>query len=160
MITLSDSTLKDSNLDEIDLKILGYLMNDGRMPFYDIAKEIGISSVTVKNRLKGMFKGGAIRQISAMIDPKRLGYKICTFLNIILHSNKFIPKIVGFLEKIEGVFQLFVLSGSIQIKLLLYTKDMDEFSIIFAKISQIEEVKEVNSETVLNDSTMGKFVIS
>ena len=103
---------------------------------------------------------GTVKEISAKVSPKMLGFNICTFLNITLHSNKFIPKVVRMLEQLEGVTQVFVLAGIVQIKAILYTKNMDDFSLIFAKISQIDEIKELHSETVLNDSMMGKFIVS
>ena len=156
MITLSSSSNKD--LDDINLKILNFLINDGRKSFKSISKEIGVTSPTIKNRFENMLKDGIINQISAKINPKQLGYNISTFLNITLHSNKSIPKVIRYLELIEGVFQIFLLAGMVQVKVLCYSKNMDEFSLMFAKISQIHEIKEVNSEIVLNGSTMGKFL--
>ncbi len=158
MITLSNSS--NNKLDDLDIKILSYLIEDGRQSFITIGKEIGVTSVTVKNRLNNMQADGTVKEISAKVNPKSLGYHICTFLNITLHSNKYIPKVVRMLEELEGVTQVFVLAGIVQIKAILYTKNMDDFSLIFAKISQIDEIKEVHSETVLNDSMMGKFIVS
>ncbi|MHA1383725.1 MAG: Lrp/AsnC family transcriptional regulator [Candidatus Helarchaeota archaeon] len=158
MITLSPNS--NNRIDDLDIRILSYLLEDGRMSFQTIAKEIGVTSVTVKNRLNNMYRDGSIRDISAKIDPKSFGYNICTFLNISLHSNKSIPKVVRMLEDMEGVTQVFVLAGMIQIKCILYSKSMDDFSITFAKISQIDEVKEISSDVVLNDSEIGKCVVS
>ncbi len=158
MITISNAS--NGKIDELDLRILSHLIEDGRASFKTMAREIGVTSVTIKNRLNHMYKEGTVREISARIEPKMLGYNISTFLNITLHSNKFIPKVVRMLEEMEGVSQVFVLAGIIQIKVILYCKDMDEFSLKFANISQIDEIKEVHSETILNDSTMGKFLVS
>ncbi|MHA1380255.1 MAG: Lrp/AsnC family transcriptional regulator [Candidatus Helarchaeota archaeon] len=158
MITISNQT--NNKMDNLDIKILSYLIEDGRMAFKEIGREIGVSSVTVKNRLNNMYKNGTIKEISAQINPRSFGYNICTFLNITLNSNKYIPKVVRILEDMEGVSQVYVLAGMIQIKCILYSKNMDDFSITFANISQIDEIKEVHSETILNDSMMGKFVVS
>jgi Lrp/AsnC family transcriptional regulator for asnA, asnC and gidA len=63
-------------IDNIDRKIIDYLMEDGRMAASEIARRIGgISERAVRYRIEQINKEGYI-QISAIANPKSLGYLV------------------------------------------------------------------------------------
>jgi Lrp/AsnC family transcriptional regulator for asnA, asnC and gidA len=61
-------------MDEIDLKIIGHLLEDARRTFAEIGKEIGISKNAVWNRYKNLTKKGIINGATVQINYKKLGY--------------------------------------------------------------------------------------
>lgn len=44
-------------------------------PYHEIAKKFGVSPETIKERLTNLKKTGVLRQLSAIFDTRRLGYK-------------------------------------------------------------------------------------
>ena len=62
-------------MDEIDLSIIRKLMEDARMSFRRIAKELGISPDTAINRYKALQEKGVIRGSTVVINPKKIGYR-------------------------------------------------------------------------------------
>jgi len=62
-------------MDETDLAIINKLTEDARMSFRKIAKEIGISQETVKNRYLVLQENGVIRGSTVVINPKKIGYQ-------------------------------------------------------------------------------------
>lgn len=54
-------------MDRIDTAIVSWLQKDGRIPFTDIAKELGISEGTVRNRVSRLVDENII-QIVALLD--------------------------------------------------------------------------------------------
>lgn len=62
---------RDAGLDEIDRGILGELQEDGRRPFREIARNLGISERTVRARVRRMQDAGLLRFL-AFIDPRQL----------------------------------------------------------------------------------------
>ena len=65
-----------SELDKTDKKIINLLMENGRMPASEIARRIGgISARVVRYRIDQIVKEGYI-QISAITNPKSLGYLV------------------------------------------------------------------------------------
>jgi Lrp/AsnC family transcriptional regulator, regulator for asnA, asnC and gidA len=63
-------------MDDIDRKIIDLLMEDGRMPSVEIARRIGsITERVVRYRLEKLINNGII-QISAIVNPKALGYDV------------------------------------------------------------------------------------
>ncbi|MER3458427.1 MAG: Lrp/AsnC family transcriptional regulator, partial [Chloroflexota bacterium] len=63
-------------LDDIDLKIIDLLMEDGRMPSADIARRLGnISERAVRYRIERLIRQGIIR-VSAIVNPQALGFTV------------------------------------------------------------------------------------
>lgn len=62
-------------IDDIDYKLLDILKKDARTPASKIAEELGISRMTVKNRMKRLEDFGIIRQYTVMLGVKPLLYE-------------------------------------------------------------------------------------
>lgn len=64
------------DIDEIDSKILHILIQDARTSLKDIAKECGISSVSVLNRIKRLKKLGVITGATLIPSVSIIGFNI------------------------------------------------------------------------------------
>lgn len=72
------TTLSEDNLNRAIIKVLE---EDGRTPFAVIAKSLGISEGTVRNRVSMMKRSGILR-IVAVADPMAFNYKADAMLGI------------------------------------------------------------------------------
>ena len=48
------------HIDEVDQKILSFLINNARMPFLEIARECGVSGAAIHQRVKKLEANGII----------------------------------------------------------------------------------------------------
>ncbi len=62
-------------LDALDQNIIMALEDDGRRPYRDIARELGVAEATVRARVSRLVDGGLIR-ITAVGDPLSLGVEV------------------------------------------------------------------------------------
>jgi Lrp/AsnC family leucine-responsive transcriptional regulator len=62
-----------SSLDDFDLAILRVLSVDGRLPFRELARRVGLSTPAVTDRVRKLRARGTITGIRAMIDTRHLG---------------------------------------------------------------------------------------
>jgi Lrp/AsnC family transcriptional regulator for asnA, asnC and gidA len=60
-------------LDEHDKAIIEQLQQDGRRPFTQIAKAVGLSEAAIRQRVQRLLDGG-VMQIVAVTDPLMLGF--------------------------------------------------------------------------------------
>ncbi len=68
----------EKELDSLDRRLLDLLQTDFPLvvePFSKLADEVSLSQEEVLNRLRRMKETGLIRQISAIFDSRRLGYR-------------------------------------------------------------------------------------
>ncbi len=59
-------------MDEIDVKILKLLWEDGRMPIYQIAENIGISNAAVDKRMKSMIRRGELMGFTILLNFEKI----------------------------------------------------------------------------------------
>ena len=69
-------------LDQIDLKILSILQNDGRRRLADIADEVELSAPAVMERVKKLEQKGVILQYTTRINPDALQQKMLAFISM------------------------------------------------------------------------------
>lgn len=97
-------------LDKTDHEILELLKADGRMPFSAIAKEIGITSTTVGQRVQRLINEELIRGFSVDLDKELLGYHVQAIISVKLHFAK-IDAFNQLLKELEGVEYCFRVTG-------------------------------------------------
>ena len=73
-------------LDEIDKNILDFLVENTRMPFTEIAKQMNVSAGTIHVRVKKMEDAGIIKGSSLILDYGKLDYHFIAFMGILLIS--------------------------------------------------------------------------
>lgn len=73
-------------MDEIDLKIINLLLEDGRMPAAEIARRVGkgLSARVVRYRIQRLIDQGTI-QVTAVVRPQAFGYT--TFADVWLQVD-------------------------------------------------------------------------
>lgn len=67
-------------LDELDHRILGLLLRDGRTPAAQIAEQIGLSRPAVADRIEKLERQGVIRGTTVVVEPESVGNHITAFV--------------------------------------------------------------------------------
>jgi Lrp/AsnC family leucine-responsive transcriptional regulator len=69
-------------LDPRDLAILKCLQADPRVGISELARQVELSTPTVRERLQRLVETGVIRRWGIEIDPLALGYPICVYIRV------------------------------------------------------------------------------
>jgi Lrp/AsnC family leucine-responsive transcriptional regulator len=69
-------------LDTINIEILNLLQQNARMSASDIADEIRLSVPATAERIKKLNEQGYIKDFSAILDAKMIGYDITAFITV------------------------------------------------------------------------------
>lgn len=77
--TVRDVTRPGEQLDATDAAILAELQEDGRRPFREIARTLGVSERTVRTRVRAMNDAGVLR-VLAFVEPARLGHSVLALI--------------------------------------------------------------------------------
>ena len=64
--------MASNNVDGTDEEIIRQLQQDGRRPYTQLAKAVGLSEAAVRQRVQRLLEGG-VMQVVAVTDPMRLG---------------------------------------------------------------------------------------
>ncbi|MFZ9309368.1 MAG: Lrp/AsnC family transcriptional regulator [Candidatus Nanopelagicales bacterium] len=68
--------------DDIDRKILMLLQHDGRIAFSDIAKETGLSTSALHQRVKRLESKGVITNYVAKVSAREVGLPLTAFISL------------------------------------------------------------------------------
>jgi len=98
-------------IDEIDRKILSYLVKNARVPFLEIARECGISGVAIHQRVKKMEEAGIIEGSRFIVKPDALGYGVCAFIGVILDHAHTYKTVVKEIQCIPEVVECHFITG-------------------------------------------------
>ena len=138
------STLSSQSLDATDRALIHLLQRDGRRPYTQLAKEVGLSEAAVRQRVQRMLDNETM-QIVAVTDPLQLG--LSRQAMVLIRVNGDVREVADQLEQIEEVAYLVVTAGSVDLLAELVVSDDDAlFSLLNDRIRQIPGV--LSTETI------------
>ncbi|MGF1454487.1 MAG: Lrp/AsnC family transcriptional regulator [Alphaproteobacteria bacterium] len=116
-------------LDQIDLRILNALQENGRLSNVDLAGRVGLSASACLRRVQGLEQEGYITGYSAYLDAKRLGLGITAFVQVqVAQDNESATQ--EFRERIGAmaeVVECYAVTGSFDYLLKVMAADMERF---------------------------------
>jgi Lrp/AsnC family transcriptional regulator for asnA, asnC and gidA len=112
-------------MDDVDRTIITFLQYDGRMPFTQIAAEMGISEGTVRNRVRQLVDDGVL-QIVAIVEPQYLGWSAAGMIGISVQSGM-IDDVALEVAQFSEVSYLFMVSGEFDLFAEVFCRDREHF---------------------------------
>jgi len=130
---------------DIDYKIIRLLQKNGRIPNTEIAKKLGISEATVRNRMQTLIREKRI-QVLAVVNPFKLKSGILGNLRV-KAEKKQLEKVGNELSKLEELWYIAQLVGSADFDAEYYVSSQQKFGALIDKINKIEGI--ITTETSL-----------
>ena len=104
-------------LDDLNLEIVRHLWN-GRKPFAEIAKDLGVSTATVRRRVNLLTESNAL-QIIGLVDPKAVPGHRSAFMGIRVIPDK-VDKALDEIGRMKGVVMAGWVSGRFDIMAIVF----------------------------------------
>jgi DNA-binding Lrp family transcriptional regulator len=100
-------------MDEVDIRILGALQNDGRLANSDLAGKVGLSPSQCSRRRAALEDSGVIMSYHAMLSPEALGLDVLVFVHVTLatHSPDNAQRFLDLVQSIDAVQEAYSLTG-------------------------------------------------
>jgi Lrp/AsnC family transcriptional regulator for asnA, asnC and gidA len=109
--------------DELDLKIIDALAEDGRRPFTDVARDLGIAEATVRARVGRLQRLGAIRFVTDT-SPHQLGL-LFAYLGVKVVGPD-VRRAVAAICRIPEAVYVIECTGSYDVLVEIVAKDGDD----------------------------------
>lgn len=141
------------NIDEVDRKILSFLVANARMPFLEIARECGISGAAVHQRVKKLESTGIISGSRTIIKPSTIGLNVCAFISLSLSEDNKYLEVVAALKHIPEIVECHFVTGRAALFLKVYCFDNDHLmETILNTIQRIPYVKSTDTMISLDEA--------
>jgi Lrp/AsnC family leucine-responsive transcriptional regulator len=144
---------KDGFMDALDLEILQALQANARVKIVELARDQGVASSTILERIRRLEESGAIADYRALISPSCVGLNIQAFIAISLNRHQ-----VDALEEFEqGVQQIphvrvcYYIAGRFDYLLHVAARDLEQLGkLIKQRIATIPGISKVETFSVFS----------
>ncbi|MCL7393345.1 MAG: Lrp/AsnC family transcriptional regulator [Thaumarchaeota archaeon] len=133
-------------LDPVDLKIIELLKKDGRMPFVELGKRVGLSEAAVRRRVKILQERGIIKRFTVDVDE---GFQVSAVIFLQFESSSFPGEIVEKIARVPGIRAIYELTGRFDAMVIISASRISELNERIDKIRAIEGVKSTETAVVL-----------
>ncbi len=131
-------------MDEIDRAILQMLQEDGRAPFTQIAKKVGLSETAIRSRYKNLMEQGVVRTVS-IVDPYSLDFQAPALINIAVEPGR-IEAVARQVAELPETAYLVVTLGPFDLLAEVYCRNLKHLTeLVTHRIQTIAGVR--NTET-------------
>ncbi len=138
-----------TQLNDIDRKILKFLIKNARMPYLEIARECGISGAAIHQRIRKLEEMDVIQGSRILVNPKALGLDVCAFIGITLKDPMLLMDTMNQIMSIPEIVESHFVTGDYNILIKLYCTDNEHMMrTIFDKILAVPGV--VSTQTSLS----------
>jgi Lrp/AsnC family transcriptional regulator, regulator for asnA, asnC and gidA len=135
-------------LDDLDRRLIALLMEDASQTNVALARELGVSDGTVRNRIQNLLQQ-EVMQLVAIIDPWKVGHRIQIFsgLEVDLHRAH---EVANTLAELEEVTYVSFTTGEFDILMVAALRSQEElFNFLTIKLGRIEGIRRIRTNQVL-----------
>src|SRR5713101_7175813 len=135
-------------LDVVDTRILGILVEDGRRSYREVARRAGVTTPTVQARIKRMMDEGLILRISPIFNPSKLqhGLVFQLYLRVNPAEIEEIARKLGNRSELRGIY---LTTGENNLTLRVAVDSLDELQRFTETLDREFGVKQNSSQMVL-----------
>ncbi|MES2987381.1 MAG: Lrp/AsnC family transcriptional regulator [Pseudomonadota bacterium] len=141
--------------DDIDVRILALLQDNGRMTNVELAERVGLTAPPCLRRVRALEQSGAITGYHASLDPVALGYNLTVFAMVSLKSQaeSDLQAFQHLVAEIPEVRECHMLNGEIDFILKIVAPDLQSFQrILTTKLTTAPNVEHVKTSLTIRTS--------
>ena len=143
-------------MDEKDKRILNVLKENSKLSTQQISKRVSIPITTVHHRIKRLEKDGVIERYSVVLNPKKTGKMISSYISIIVdyrYTKQSQHEMAKNLKSKDVVEDVAIVTGSTDMIIKVRVKDMDELNEFVIKyLRMLDGVERTETLVILHEA--------
>jgi Lrp/AsnC family leucine-responsive transcriptional regulator len=138
-------------LDDRDRSILALVQRDAKLPQAEIARQVGLSTASVNERLKKLENAGVIRRYVAIVDPQAVGLTVAAYVEVFIEHPKYEAAFLARLLELDEVLECHHITGEFSLLLKVRVRDIEALQqLLLHQINVIEGVRQTRTVMVLS----------
>ncbi len=145
--------MESIKLDDIDLKILEILQQEGRLSNKELAERINLTTTPTLERVRRLEREGVIEGYSARINRRAINKNLNVFVNITLHVHQLslMDEFTEAVKAIPEILACYNITGEGDFMLHLVARDVDDYqNLLRAKLATLPDVQRLHTTIVLS----------
>lgn len=141
--------MNNRKIDDLDLKILNILQDDGKVSNAEIARKVGKAPSAVLERVRKLRRNGIIKGYECIVDHKVLGRGLTAFTSIRVEEGVGATEVGEKLSELPEVLEVHYTAGRDSYLVKVRVEDTEALQVTLAKFGTIGAVRDTNSTIVL-----------
>jgi DNA-binding Lrp family transcriptional regulator len=138
-------------VDDIDAKLVEALLQDGRAPYAELAKHVGLSVSATKRRVDRMRAAGIIRGFTALVDPQVLGWHLPALVQLFTNGTVPFAAMQRDLEQLPEIVEAFTVSGAADAVLRIAVRDVVHLERVLSRLRALSYVQQTDTTMLLSN---------
>ena len=135
-------------LDKTDFRIIEMLNADARSSYTVMAKDLGITSTAIQQRVKRLFDEGVIKKSTIVLNYDILGYGLLCYIGIYVTEGKYTYTVGDAIQEISEITLANFTTGSFAIICRARLRDPLHLKTVLKRIQEIDGVQ--RTETLMS----------
>ena len=141
--------------ENLDVKLVNELLEDGRASLRSLAEELDVSVTTVSNHLGDIEEDGIIEGYAPRVNYDGLGYDVTAVIQLKVEGNA-LPEITDRLREERRMISVYEVTGDYDVIAIGKFRDTDEMNDGIKSLLTDPDIKESNTSVVLNAVAEGR----
>lgn len=138
-------------LDARDRHVLQLIQRDASLAQAEIARQVGLSTAAVHERLKKLEAAGVIRRWTAIVDPVAVGASMTAFVEVFLDHPRYEPSLLERVAGLDEVLECHHVTGEFSLLLKVRVGGMDALRrLLLHQLGALEGVARTRTVVVLS----------
>jgi Lrp/AsnC family transcriptional regulator for asnA, asnC and gidA len=142
-------------IDEVDMKIIAILEENGRTANNEIASRLHISEGTVRNRIKKLTESGFLR-VKGLTNPNKRTDKQLIFILASLEVTKNWEEVAEKVAKLPAVKSVSMITGRFDLIIKLFIEPHNLIQFLTQDLSRVGSI--ASTESLVTIKTFGMWV--
>ncbi|MCK6601179.1 MAG: Lrp/AsnC family transcriptional regulator [Bacteroidetes bacterium] len=141
-------------MDELDIKILNVLQENGRITNANLAQTVGLSPSATSERVRRLEENGFIDKYVAVVSPEKINKAVHAFVFVTLeaHHADIIEGFAKAVDEIEDVLECYHISGQSDYMLKVAVRDIPEYEkFLRERLTKVTGIDRLNTAFVLRN---------
>jgi Lrp/AsnC family leucine-responsive transcriptional regulator len=143
-------------VDAIDRRLLDLLRGQARMPFAELARQVGLSAPAVHERVGKLEAAGVIRAYRADVPPETIGLGVTAFIGVVQDSNGDAEEVVEVLREMPEVESCYFMAGEESFLLKVRVTTIAELERILVQLNRVPGVARTRTTIALSTRWEGR----
>jgi Lrp/AsnC family transcriptional regulator, leucine-responsive regulatory protein len=143
-------------VDAIDLQIVDLLRGNARLPYAELARQVGLSAPAVHERVGKLESTGVIRGYRAEVTPEQVGLGVTALIGIAQQAGTEIDDVVAALQELPEIESCYFLAGDESFLLKVRVGTMAELEQLIVRLSRTYGVARTRTTVALSTKWEGR----
>jgi Lrp/AsnC family transcriptional regulator len=150
---MTSADRSNSDLDDLDLRILDALQKDASLSTADLADVVGLSQSPCWRRLARLKEAGYLQDQVTRLNAEKLGFTSIFFAHVKLtaHGRANLTEFADAIRRMPEVMECYAILGPFDFLLRIVTRDVQAYEqFVYGRLSTLPTVQEINSTLALS----------